>query len=110
MLNNVQFHPLFHPPTLGTLRRVVFPVALAGQDQLLARGTCHSVSPAHPGHAKTCPLPLGSASFSHMESFSVTFRICTPCTSEAPPRMAQETCTASVISSTFDPFSRHAWV
>jgi len=44
----------------------------------------------------------------HIDSFSATFRIWTPCTSEAPPRMAQATWTASVISSMFDPFSRQA--
>ena len=49
------------------------------------------------------PLP-------YIDSFSVTFRICTPCTSDAPPRIAQATWTASVISSVFDPFSRQAMV
>jgi hypothetical protein len=46
----------------------------------------------------------------YIDNFSATFRICTPWTSEAPPRMAQATWTASVISSTLDPFSKDACV
>ena len=46
----------------------------------------------------------------YMESFSAIFRICTPCTREAPPRIAAATWTASVISPRFDPFSRQARV
>jgi hypothetical protein len=46
----------------------------------------------------------------YIESLSVTLRICTPWTKEAPPRMAQATWTASVISSVLDPFSRQAWL
>ena len=46
----------------------------------------------------------------YMESFSAIFRICTPCTSEAPPRIAAATWTASVISARFDPFSSDARV
>ena len=47
---------------------------------------------------------------SYMESFSAIFRICTPCTREAPPRIAAATWTASVISARFDPFSSDARV
>ena len=39
-----------------------------------------------------------------MESFSTIFRICTPCTREAPPRIAAATWTASVISAEVGPF------
>ena len=40
----------------------------------------------------------------YIDSFSVTLRIWIPCTREEPPRMAQATWTASVISSMLDPF------
>ena len=33
----------------------------------------------------------------HMLTFAAQFRICNPCTSDAPPRMAEATCSASVI-------------
>ena len=46
----------------------------------------------------------------YIESLSVTLRICTPWTNDAPPRMAHATWTASVISSVLDPFSRQAWL
>ena len=45
-----------------------------------------------------------------MECFSAIFRICTPCTREAPPRIAAATWTASVISPRLEPFSRQARV
>ncbi len=44
----------------------------------------------------------------HIEIFLAWFRICTPWTSEAPPRIAAETCTASVICSRSAPFSRQS--
>ena len=46
----------------------------------------------------------------YMLSFSDTLRICTPCTSEEPPRIAAATCTASVICSRLEPFSKQACV
>jgi len=42
----------------------------------------------------------------HMLTLAAQFRICNPCTSDAPPRIAEATCSASVICSMFDPFSR----
>jgi len=49
-------------------------------------------------------------SAAYIDSLSATFSICTPWTSEAPPRMAFATWTASVISATFEPRSRQARV
>ena len=46
----------------------------------------------------------------YIDSFSAIFRIWTPWTRDAPPRMALVTCTASVISARLEPFSRQAWV
>src|SRR4029079_4135859 len=42
----------------------------------------------------------------HIPTFSACSFICIPCTSDAPPRMAQATCTASVICSRSAPFCR----
>jgi len=53
---------------------------------------------------------LDQAGQSHIPSFLATLRICTPCTSDAPPRMALDTCTASVIWSRSAPFCKHDWV
>jgi len=67
-----------------------------------------------PGIPSPIPVTMSSAnsilSLAYMESFSAIFRICTPCTREAPPRIAAATWTASVISARFDPFSSDARV
>ena len=65
----------------------------------------HSIpDPGHDLFRQFLPIPA------YMESFSAIFRICTPCTREAPPRIAAATWTASVISARFDPFSSDARV
>ncbi len=46
----------------------------------------------------------------YIPTLSATLRICTPWTRLAPPRIAQATCTASVICSRSDPFCSAAWV
>ncbi len=56
------------------------------------------------------PSANSTLSFPYMESVSAIFRICTPCTREAPPRIAEATWTASVISPRLEPFSRDARV
>jgi hypothetical protein len=50
---------------------------------------------------------MGISKGYYIDTFSATFLIWTPCTREAPPRMAVATWTASVISAVFDPVSRH---
>ena len=70
--------------------------------------------PDLPNLVSLIPATISSANsippLAYMESFSAIFRICTPCTRDAPPRIAAATWTASVISARFDPFSRHARV
>ena len=46
----------------------------------------------------------------YIPTLSATLRIWTPWTRLAPPRIAQATCTASVICSRSDPFCKAAWV
>ena len=46
----------------------------------------------------------------YIDSLSATLRICTPCTREAPLRIAAATWTASVISSELEPCSSAASV
>ena len=60
----------------------------------------------------SCAVTLGAVfpRCAHIDSLSAALRIWTPCAREAPPRMAQATWTASVISSMFDPFSKEACV
>ena len=62
------------------------------------------------GNVQVLRLLAPTASARYIDSLSATLRIWTPCTSDAPPRMAQATWTASVISSMLDPFSREACV
>ena len=54
------------------------------------------------------PSPEATAGPPYIDSLSIWFRICTPCTSDAPPRIAAATCTASVICSGVEPFSSDA--
>ena len=82
-----------------------------------ANGSTPTASPTPvsiPGTISLLPATMPSVtsipSPAYMESFSAIFRICTPCTRDAPPRIAAATWTASVISARFDPFSRDARV
>src|SRR5690242_6725818 len=53
---------------------------------------------------------MRQAGEAHMLTLAAALRICRPCTSDAPPRIADATCTASLICSRFEPFSRQACV
>ena len=52
----------------------------------------------------------GDARVHYMPSFFAPSRICMPCTSDAPPRIATATCSASVICSKSAPFCWQSWV